>query len=150
MLNANVVVVAQEISAGNEFVSAWGSLEVMLLAALFYSWGTNSRGRKNYTIPLVLSWASLGVYVELLQPQDSISNTFDERLILYFQYAALGLAIGIVVVQLIAVLLHWRSGSSSGVTGTKKPSITALELTGSDTGKSSAKETSSATNYVRM
>ena len=148
LVNANVVLVAEDFSASYLFMSALASLGAVAMVALFYTW------RQTYVIPLVLAWASTGIYVELMQPQESITTAFDETILQYFQYAALGLAIAIVVAQVMAALMQWRSDrSSTGTTGARNPSITALELTGRNKNNKSNNTVSDnniSTNYVHM
>ena len=123
LVNANVVVVAEGLSAGYQYLSAWASLGGLGMVALFYTW------RQNYVVPLVLAWASTGIYVELMKPQESILLAFDQSVLEYLQYAALGLAIAIVTLQVVMALMRWRS-IPGGAAGANRPSISAVELSG--------------------
>ena len=123
LVNANVVVVAEGFSAGYQYFSAWVSLGGLGMVALFYTW------RQSFIVPLVLAWASTGIYVELMQPQESILLAFDQGVLEYLKYAALGFAIAIVAFQGAMAMMRWRS-SQGEASGASRPSIPAVELSG--------------------
>ena len=145
-MNANVVVVAEEFSASYQFLSASTSLAGLGVVAVFYTW------QRNYTVPIVVAWASTGIYVELMQPQESMLLTFDKSVLESLQYAALGLAITIATLQVVVAVLRWRSSAS---TGRASPTISSVELSGRSPGSMKSKDDVSrrggdATNYVQM
>jgi hypothetical protein len=51
-------------------------------------WALFVPARPNYTVPAVISWATLGVYFQLDKPANSITQTFDSTTILSIQYSA--------------------------------------------------------------
>lgn len=87
VVNANVVLVSLQIASDTQVIAAWVSLAFLAVMSAYYLL------KGVYVVPLVLAWASTGVYVELQTPQDSIANAFDEQTIQLVSQVALGLAI---------------------------------------------------------
>lgn len=87
VVNSNVVVVAREVAADTQTIVTWSSFGLLALVAFYYLWG-----KKNYVVPIVLAWATFGIYVELQQPKDSIVAGFEASTIELVQRIALVLA----------------------------------------------------------
>jgi benzodiazapine receptor len=128
VVNTNVVLVAQEVAASAQVISAWASLGLLALVSMYYLC------KQNYVVPLVLAWASYAVRVELTQPQDSISTTFDAETVEMLQQTAFGLAIAVLATTLIAGLWQFRKQrqqqqqSSSTAPEENTPAYSAMEL----------------------
>jgi len=100
VVNTNVVLVAQEVAASSQVISAWASLGLLALVSAYYLF------RNIYVVPLVLAWASYAVRVELQAPQDSITNTFDAKTVEMIQQSAFGLAITVAATTVITGLFQ--------------------------------------------
>ena len=94
-VNTNVVLVARNVSASNQELSAWISLAFLTLVSLFYLF------RNNYVVPLVVAWASYAINVELKEPRESITTTFDANTITMVQQTSFGLAIAVAVLTVL-------------------------------------------------
>ncbi len=95
IVNANVVLVAREVGAPSQVISAWISLGVLPVFTAYYLC------RDIFVIPLVLAWASYAIRVELTQPRDTIVAAFDATTITMVQQTSFGLAIAIAVSTVI-------------------------------------------------
>jgi uncharacterized membrane protein len=83
VVNANLVLVYENYSASTQFLASIGGLALLVVFALvllFFGYST---------VPLVLAWALLGVYVELSMPKESIVNAFSETQIDSIRYGAI-------------------------------------------------------------
>merc|ERR1711909_240904 len=70
--NLNVAAVAWKAPATLQFAGAMVSLVVLLGVAITVS-------KKDKTIPLVLAWASVGVFCQLQNVNETIANTFSSQ-----------------------------------------------------------------------
>jgi len=77
LVNANVVVVWAKANAVTQITVAICSLALLHACGV---WALFVPSRPNYTVPSVISWATLGVYFRLNDPVNSISQAFDTRL----------------------------------------------------------------------
>lgn len=102
LVNFNVVLVAREEAVSVQELSGYISLAVVVAVSLYYIFIS-----KKYVIPLVLSWASLAVYVELGSPKDPIAETFSDDTIQNIRLLSGGIAIVVTVVA-VAKLLYGR------------------------------------------
>lgn len=112
LVNANVVVVWAKANAVTQITVAICSL-VMLNACGI--WALFVPARPNYTVPTVISWATLGVYFRLDKPIPLISSTFDSTVILSVQYSSLViclLMIFFISIRLSVVLNRSRFAST--------------------------------------
>jgi hypothetical protein len=109
VVNANVVLVYENFSASTQFLAAIGGLvllEVFALGVLYFGC---------VTVPLVLAWALLGVYVELSAPKDSIVNAFSETQIDSIRYgaiAAMSVTLLLTILQSIRLIRQSRNAPS--------------------------------------
>jgi hypothetical protein len=92
-LNFNVVFVSGGLEYGHQYYGAVCTL--ILLVVVAATWLL--RDTPEYVIPLVLSWACLGIYSELADPVEAISDNFDPIQIRYVKDGAI-LITGLVVV----------------------------------------------------
>jgi hypothetical protein len=162
LVNANVLFVDLGLNSTIQFYSALASLLILILIALFFGFS-----HMNMVIPLVLAWASVsrlwgnsscrilsadllmfsalvsfgqfGIYNELKNPKQLVSETFTENQITYTQYGSLAAAsIASLVVVYVGVKLlmaWWKNRSDSQNTGSVN--------------KKTADQTASETDYVR-
>jgi hypothetical protein len=103
-INLNVWLVAQDVGAVVQFYAAVTSLLVLFATALFFLW---RRQGNDTVVPMVLTWALLGIYVELGTPADSIVETFRGTEIDFIRYAAASGAI-IIVVDVVVKVNRWN------------------------------------------
>lgn len=94
-VNVNVLLVDLSFGSGLQYAAALGSLFCIFIV------GSISTISLDVIIPLVLSWALFGVFTELLDPLETIEETFNEHQIEMSRwgslFAALLLAVGAVV-----------------------------------------------------
>jgi hypothetical protein len=64
-------------------------------------WALFAPARPNYTVPTVISWASLGIYFQPDQPVNLIMDTFDSTSILTIQYLAGVICLLVVILIMI-------------------------------------------------
>jgi hypothetical protein len=76
LLNVNVVFVWQNSSANTQIGMAIASLSIVLGLAAVFLFAFN---RPQYAIPAVLTWATTGIGVELLNPKNSIKFFFSSK-----------------------------------------------------------------------
>lgn len=95
-LNVNVVAVDNQSSAPTQLALGIVSLAALHALSVWHLFGYQ---RPNYTIPFVLVWANGWIYSELQAPNELIVNTFDASVITGVAYAALSVAI-IILIQL--------------------------------------------------
>jgi benzodiazapine receptor len=100
-LNVNVLVVDMEVSASMQLAVAIVSLAVLHAVSV---WVLFNIPRPNWTMACVLSWAFGWIYVELTEPIEKITTTFDEDTIGGVKYAAIAVSF-IIVVQIVIRLL---------------------------------------------
>jgi len=96
-LNIGVVTIDNKSSAATQL--AVGILCLAVLHALSV-WHLFGYKRPNYTIPCVLVWANGWIYAELQEPKQLIIDTFDQSIISGVAYAALSVAI-VIIIQLV-------------------------------------------------
>eukprot|EP00542_Grammatophora_oceanica_P019214 CAMPEP_0194029358 /NCGR_PEP_ID=MMETSP0009_2-20130614/3096_1 /TAXON_ID=210454 /ORGANISM="Grammatophora oceanica, Strain CCMP 410" /LENGTH=308 /DNA_ID=CAMNT_0038668989 /DNA_START=33 /DNA_END=959 /DNA_ORIENTATION=+ len=117
-LNVNVQAVAS--NAAPEIQLAMGIISLAYLHAVSV-WVVFGLTRPNYTIALVISWASGWIYSELQDPKESIQSLLDPTTILGVSYAAGAVAFivaGQVVVRVLVVgvnkyLLQYKNTNKS-------------------------------------
>lgn len=125
MVNINVLLVDLQLSTNVLYYSALASLVVILgiaLFALFYP------ARKDLTIPMVLAWATAGIYVELENPQQSIVETFESPF--YYsvvQYGAIAVCGVIVFLSIFVAICNCRSVTADRQKGTNASSGSASD-----------------------
>ena len=85
LVNTNVVVVWATASVVTQITVAICSLALLHACGV---WALFVPDRPNYTVPVVISWATIAVYFELDNPSALISGTFDTTTILSIQYSA--------------------------------------------------------------
>jgi hypothetical protein len=112
IVNISVLLVDLEVEAEILYYVALASLLVILgiaLFALFYP------ARKDLTIPLVLSWATAGIYVELENPKQVIVNTFQSPFTFSIvKYGAIVVCGVILFLSLFVAILNCRNKVSAG------------------------------------
>eukprot|EP00590_Aulacoseira_subarctica_P006050 CAMPEP_0172416750 /NCGR_PEP_ID=MMETSP1064-20121228/3251_1 /TAXON_ID=202472 /ORGANISM="Aulacoseira subarctica , Strain CCAP 1002/5" /LENGTH=316 /DNA_ID=CAMNT_0013154633 /DNA_START=74 /DNA_END=1024 /DNA_ORIENTATION=- len=86
LVNTNVVVVWATASAVTQITVAICSLALLHACGV---WALFVPDRPNYTVPVVIFWATIAVYFELDNPSPLILATFDTTTILSIQYSAL-------------------------------------------------------------
>merc|ERR1712157_418926 len=69
--------------------------------------------RPNYVIPVVLAWASGGIYAELLNPKDDITDTFNQTTIDGIKYAAICICAVILFLTAIKFIMVMRKKKQS-------------------------------------
>lgn len=117
MVNLSVVLVKYDVAADVQFYIAVGTLAFLVVASLF-SLGFPTR--PEYVIPVVLAWASFGIYRELGAPKDLIVATFNETNISSIKTGALMSMIVIlsaVVLRVIVAIICGRCVSSASDDG---------------------------------
>lgn len=85
LVNANVVVVWAKASAVTQITVAICSLALLHAVGVFSLFVPD---RPNYTVPGVISWATLGIYFALDKPLGAITATFDNTTISSIKYSA--------------------------------------------------------------
>jgi hypothetical protein len=83
--NVNIVVVWAKASAVAQITVAICSLALLHACGV---WALFVPARPNYTVPIVISWATLGIYFQLDSSEDSITAAFDTTTIQSLQYSA--------------------------------------------------------------
>jgi translocator protein len=103
-VNVSVVLVKYMQSAMIQFYAGVASLVVVTLIGLSYA------RNLELTVPAVLIWAWVGIYLELQTPSDSIEATFSEGQIDWIQYGTIGgvVALGVAVLYMISVAIRNR------------------------------------------
>lgn len=111
MVNINVLLVDLQVGTNVLYHVALASLVIILgiaLFALFYP------ARKDLTIPLVLVWATAGIYVELENPKEVIVQTFESPF--YYvavQYGAIAVSGAILFLSLVVAVCICRKMRAS-------------------------------------
>ena len=82
-LNLNVALLAWNLSSTTLFYAGLATLSVLLFQALYMTWNDF-----DWTVPLTIVWALIGIYLELLAPKSSISDTYNHRQIDAIQWTA--------------------------------------------------------------
>jgi translocator protein len=100
-VNVNVLVVDLEASAAIQLAVAIVSLAVLHAVSV---WVLFNIPRPNWTMACVLSWAFGWIYVELNEPLEKITTTFDQDIIGAVKYAAIAVSF-IIVAQIVIRLL---------------------------------------------
>eukprot|EP00980_Cylindrotheca_fusiformis_P017339 scaffold5380_cov131-Cylindrotheca_fusiformis.AAC.16 len=95
-LNVNVLVVDIDPPADIQLAVAIISLAVLHAISVWVTFGFKA---PNYTVAIVLSWAFYWIYRELEEPKDSIVNRFSGDVISGVSYAAVAIAI-IILLQI--------------------------------------------------
>lgn len=116
LININVVLVAAGRSAAGQTSLAWMSLTCLAGIAYYFLVKKDSP-----VIPLVLAWACVGIFVELLpsQIEDSIAETFSTSTIIQIQIVSLGLALLILGKSLYTAYLHYSASQSPSIPATE-------------------------------
>lgn len=97
VLNVSVVAVDNKSSAATQLTVGIICLAVLHALSVWHLFGYK---RPNYTIPAVLVWANGFIYDELQSPNQLIVETFDQSIISAVAYAALSVAV-IIIIQLV-------------------------------------------------
>ena len=100
VLNANVLMVFQEVPSSGLFGAAVGSVMFIFVLALVWliKW--------NYiTMPSVLVWALVGIYVELGNPQIDIVEAYSDKQIATIQYSSIGVA-AVLLLLIVGMAIH--------------------------------------------
>jgi len=100
LVNANVVAVWANASSMTQISFAICSLALFPTCSV---WSLFVSVRPNYTVPAVICWATLGVYVELSNPKTLVLKTFDAVTIRSIQIST-GI-IGLLILLLIVIRL---------------------------------------------
>jgi len=111
-LNVSVVTVKNQSTAATQL-----AVGIVCLAALhaLSVWHLFGYKKPNYTIPIVLIWATGWIYGELQNPKDLVISTFDSSIIDGAAYAAVSVSIIIciqVVLRVGFVLYNYSKGTS--------------------------------------
>merc|ERR1719198_2409777 len=93
-VNVNVLLVALNISSKFQFYTAAVSLIVLVIVALLIL-------EYDYIIPIVVTWAIWGIYNELNNPKDIITETFNDEQIYFIQTNGI-FAIGLILLFVAA------------------------------------------------
>lgn len=100
LVNANVVLVAMEISSDNQIIGAGATLSLL---AIF---GFSFISRKQWVVPLVIVWGCLGIAFELMNPQNiAVVENFEGKVIMATEFAAGGLAAVLLISIIIKLFL---------------------------------------------
>lgn len=91
-VNLNVLLVSLGLSSGLQFYIALASVAAILVVGLGFV-----GMRIDLVVPVVLAWALVGVYVELLSPTESISGSFSNSEIKQVRYLGAGVAISLIL-----------------------------------------------------
>lgn len=118
LLNISVVLVERGMSSSIQYYTALASLIGVVLIAAALAVGYASR--TNFTIPLVLAWATFGIYFELKNPKELIVATFEDTQIQTVQVGAM-IACGIILVTvtLVAIRMFLRARSATNSTSSE-------------------------------
>jgi hypothetical protein len=115
LVNANTVVVWANASAVTQITVAICSLAVLHACGV---WALFVPARPNYTVPLVISWATLAIYFQLDNSKDSITATFDTTTIQSLQYSAIvvsALMLLFVCIRILVAIYKHCTGSKIDV-----------------------------------
>ena len=106
VLNTNVLMVFQEVPSSGLFGAAVASVVFIFVLALVWliKWAY-------ITMPFVLVWALLGIYVELGNPQIGIVEAYSEKQIATIQYSSIGVAAILMVLVVTLAIQQYRSHS---------------------------------------
>ena len=106
VLNTNVLMVFQEVPSSGLFGAAVGSVVFIFVLALVWliKWAY-------ITMPFVLVWALVGIYVELGNPQIDIVEAYSEKQIATIQYSSIGVAAILMVLIVALAIQQYRSHS---------------------------------------
>mmetsp|Transcript_223 Transcript_223/g.260 ORF Transcript_223/g.260 Transcript_223/m.260 type:complete len:295 (-) Transcript_223:203-1087(-) len=96
-VNLSVVLVKYSTPAIVQFYIALASLVFIIGVSLLNIF----LPRSQYVIPVVLAWASFGIYSELQNPNELIIKTFSESTISTIQYGAISISVSILLVAAI-------------------------------------------------
>ena len=108
VLNTNVLMVFQEMPSSGLFGAAIGS--VVFICALALIWLV----KWSYiTMPAVLVWALVGIYVELGNPQIGIIEAYSERQIAAVMYSSIGVAAVLLLLIVVQAIRQYRSHSQN-------------------------------------
>jgi hypothetical protein len=118
-INLNVLLVAHKVTAVVQLSAAVVSLLVLLKTAVYFLWRQEGG---DAVIPSVLTWALLGIYVELGSPADSIVATFTATEIDLIRYAAASGAIIIAVGVVVRTVRTVAGASRQDATNTEEGS----------------------------
>lgn len=101
VVNVNVFLVSQHLNASIQFFSAVGGLLFLVISALAMI------AKGSLTTPVVVTWALLGVCIELQSPKASITSVFSIKQLEIVQYGALGAMILLLVATGVAGVRHY-------------------------------------------
>jgi len=110
-VNIGVVLVNYSVGETIQYYFAFATI-VMLLLITAVALGYHDR--PEYVVPLVLSWASLGIYFELSNPKDSIVATFGANKVNDVKYGAIIASVTIFVAVLVRALMNYRKKHGGG------------------------------------
>ena len=112
-LNLNVALVAWNFSSTALFYAGLVTLSLLLFQALYMTWNGF-----DYTVPLTIVWALVGIYLELMAPKPSISASFNHRQLEAIQWTAqagASLVAATLVARILLTQVQKRRGALSNV-----------------------------------
>ena len=106
VLNTNVLLVFQEVPTSGLFCAAIGSVVFICVLALIWliKW-------RYITMPAVLVWALVGIYVELGNPQIDIIEAYSEEQIATVMYASIGVAAVLLLLVVVQAIRQYHRHS---------------------------------------
>ena len=106
VLNTNVLLVFQEVPTSGLFGAAIGSVVFICVLALIWliKW-------RYITMPAVLVWALVGIYVELGNPQIDIIEAYSEEQIATVMYASIGVAAVLLLLVVVQAIRQYHRHS---------------------------------------
>jgi benzodiazapine receptor len=117
VLNVNVTFIAWGAGAQLQFWLALFSLAFLIFIAIYALFNLPDDGsRPIYTIPSVLTWATFGIAIELINPSPSIESTFSNAVIKTFQILAGCLSASLLVGTVTLVIYKARNDNAGGAT----------------------------------
>uniref|UniRef100_A0A7S1V5D9 Uncharacterized protein n=1 Tax=Grammatophora oceanica TaxID=210454 RepID=A0A7S1V5D9_9STRA len=129
LVNTSVLLVFRATDTDLQFYVALASLlGALVIANLLLT----CLSRPIFVIPMVVAWASVGIFVELLEPLDLLAAWFGDEAIVTIQYLALIVAIIIVLAVLLKAYLQLRNRTENERKGTSGNTGVARWSTGRD------------------
>ena len=118
VVSVNVVLVALKVSARDQVIAAWSSLLFLAIVAVYATL------QRLFMIPLVLSWATFWVAMELRNPKDTIVNTFASKDIHQIMAGSSTLAAAALLLSVVVVVNDTFRKSSSSTARASEPTTT--------------------------
>lgn len=123
-VNLNVFLVERKVGSVVQFYAAVTSLLILFATALFF---LGSRAVTDTVVPAVLTWALLGIYVELSSSADLITATFTATEIEFIRYAAASGAIVVAVGVVVRRVLTVFGGGTNNSAGASRQDVAHSE-----------------------